>query len=262
MTNPELEAASVAWALFEQIHSFSYTYVIKNVYANPSEVFDSIVDTPEIVERATSVTKYYNKLIHNVDENDIKGAKKKLYLTLVSVNILEGIRFYVSFACSYAFAEQGKMVGNSQIISLINRDENLHLAMTQNLLNFFRKNEDEGFVEIVEECKEEVIQMYKDAAEEEMEWARYLFRDGSMIGLNGEILIEYMKWLTDRRVKAIGLDPIFGVTNCPINWIKKHTESKNVQVAPQEREIESYRIGGIKNDGLAASFDEFDLEGI
>lgn len=262
VTNPELEAACKAWEFYETIHSFSYTYIIKNVYARPSEVFDDIVDNEEIVKRTTSVTRYYNDLIGGIDTSNLDGAKKELYLTLVSVNILEGIRFYVSFACSYAFAEQGKMVGNSQIISLINRDENVHLALTQNLLNYLRKNADEGFQHIVEECEEEVYAMYEAAANEEMEWANYLFKDGSMIGLNAEILIEYMKHMTGRRMKAIGLKDPYGVTKCPINWIKKHTESDNVQVAPQEREIESYLIGNINNDGQATDFGEFDFEGI
>lgn len=262
MSNPELEAAAKAWEFFETIHSFSYTYIIKNVYSRPTEVFDEIVNNPEIVKRATSVTKYYNDLICGIDESDIDSAKKKLYLTLVSVNILEGIRFYVSFACSYAFAEQGKMVGNSQIISLINRDENIHLALTQNVLNYLRRNSDEGFQHIVEQCESEVYKMYEDAVNEEIEWAKYLFKDGSMIGLNTDILIEYMKHITGRRMKAIGLKDPYGVVKCPINWIKKHTESDNVQVAPQEREIESYLIGNINNDGQSADLTGFNLDGI
>lgn len=259
VTNPELEAACKAWEFYETIHSFSYTYIIKNVYANPSEIFDDFHENEEIIKRATSVTAKYDELIDNITDDTEFNRKKKLYLTLVSINILEGIRFYVSFACSYAFAEQGKMVGNSQIIELINRDENVHLALTQNILTYLRKNEDEGFQEVVNSCEEEVVQMYLDAANEEMEWAKYLFKDGSMIGLNADILIEYMKYLTGKRMRAIGLKESFGVTKCPINWIKKYTESSSVQVAPQEREISSYKIGAIKSDANTADFSDFDL---
>lgn len=583
VSNPELEAAAKAWEFYETIHSFSYTYIIKNVYSNPSEVFDNMLETPELLQRATSVTKQYDDLINSIGTEDLHEAKKKLYLTLISINILEGIRFYVSFVCSYAFAERGKMMGNSQIIGLINRDENCltknaqaltpsgwkyiseltmtdkiaqfnkdktisfvipnkiikkkndsgkvirfynklkhvdmtltenhriiyengktgeileclakdfkpgpyknilvgsdinnsnivydtlsdydrfriafqadgsfrsgvieegkhcgyktvsftiskkrkkdrlleilqsnefeykigkdvygqdvfkvkvpveyelskqldwvpelssishdwaksfiaevsqwdgyirndcegilyyssieeynveivqtlavlcgyrthksvqsdnrkdtysdvhrlsivtnrsfisgqtlkvehinyeddvvcvnvdsgmflakqedsifvtgncHLALTQNILNYLRKNEDEGFQEVVEECEDTVYQMYLDSAKEEMEWAHFLFKDRSMIGLNAEILIEYMKHITGRRMRAIGLKDPYGIKTCPINWVKKYTDSKNVQEAPQEIEKTSYLSNSIKNDASVTSFDEFDF---
>ena len=208
-SNPELEAFAKTWEFFETLHSYSYTYIIKNVYPNPSEVFDNILTDPEIIKRTTSVTKYYDDLINSVPEDNIKDRKKKLYLTLVSINILEGIRFYVSFACSYCFAQNKTMEGNAKIISLINRDENLHLAFTQNILKYLKNNDSEGFTEIVNECQPIVEKMFKDAAEEEMEWARYLFKDGSMLGLNDEILIQYMKHLTNKRSRSIGIGNIF-----------------------------------------------------
>jgi len=219
-SNPELEAFAKTWEFFETLHSYSYTYIIKNVYPNPSEVFDNILTDPEIIKRTTSVTKYYDDLINSVPEDNIKDRKKKLYLTLVSINILEGIRFYVSFACSYCFAQNKTMEGNAKIISLINRDENLHLAFTQNILKYLKNNDSEGFTEIVNECQPIVEQMFKDAAEEEMEWARYLFKDGSMLGLNDEILIQYMKHLTNKRSRAIGIGAVFEETPNPILWIK------------------------------------------
>ena len=247
-SNPEFEAFTKAWEFFETIHSYSYTYIVKNVYANPSEVFDDILTDKEVLKRTKSVTKYYDDLINKIPEDNINDKKRKLYLTLVSINILEGVRFYVSFACSYALAQNKKMEGSAKIISLINRDENLHLAFTQTILKLMRDNKDEGFQHIVKECEETVINMYADAAKEEMGWAHYLFKDGSILGLNEKILVQYMQYLTNKRMKGIGLQPIFPDTPNPINWIQNWTESKKVQVAPQESEIESYKIGSFDQD--------------
>ena len=255
-SNLEFEACAKAWELFETIHSKAYTHIIRRIYPNPSEVFDSITEDEEIIKRSISVTKHYDELIDSIG-GSLDEQKKKLYLTLVSINILEGIRFYVSFACAFAFAEMGKMEGNAKIISLIMRDEALHLAVTQNLLNYLRKNKDEGFQHIVEECEEIVIQMYRDAAAEEMDWAKYLFEGGGMLGLNAEILIKFMEWLTDKRMKGIGLQPIFGTTKNPINWMNKWMKSKSVQIAPQETELESYKISSIEQNINEVNFDQF-----
>lgn len=258
-SNPELEAFAKTWEFFETLHSYSYTYIIKNVYPNPSDVFDSILTDPEIIKRTTSVTKHYDNLINGMSDDSIKDKKKKLYLTLVSINILEGIRFYVSFACSYCFAQNKTMEGNAKIISLINRDENLHLAFTQIILKYLKNEDSEGFTTIVEECKDIVVKMFKDAAEEEMDWARYLFKDGSMLGLNDEILIQYMKFLCNKRSKAVGIGNIFEETPNPILWIKNWTESKHVQVAPQETQIETYKVGSFKQDTSETDFSDFDF---
>lgn len=258
LSNPEVEAFCSAWSFFETIHSYSYTFIIKNVYAQPGEVFDNILNDEEIIKRATSVTKYYDDMIDSLSESE-NDRKKKLYLTLMSINILEGIRFYVSFACSYAFAQNGKMEGNAKIISLINKDENLHLGFTQKILRDLAINNEEGFVEIAEELKPVVIKMFKDAAEEEMLWADYLFKDGSMLGLNAEILKKYMMFLTNTRLKAIGLDPIFEKTSNPINWINTWTNSGDLQVAPQESEIESYNKGAVDNDLAGSDFSDFEF---
>ena len=247
-SNPEFEAFARAWEFSETVHSYSYTYIIKNVYADPSDVFDDILLDKEVLKRTTSVTKYYDDLINSFGDKDVNSRKRKLYLTLVSINILEGIRFYVSFACSYAMAQNKKMEGNAKIISLINRDENLHLAFTQNVLKYLRDNKDEGFQHIVKECEETVVKMFEDAAQEEMEWAAYLFKDGSILGLNEQILVQYMKHLTNKRMKAVGVKHIFPDTTNPINWIQNWTESKRVQNAPQETEIESYKIGSFEQD--------------
>ncbi len=259
MSNLESEAFANSWEFFETLHSYSYTYVIKAVYSNPSEVFDKISQDKAIEKRTTSVTKYYDDLIDAIPEDGLDSMKKKLYLTLMSINILEGIRFYVSFACSYAFAQNKKMEGNAKIITLINRDENLHLGFTQFIINKLASEESEGFLHIVEECKPLVIQMFKDAAEEEIEWANYLFENGSLLGLNAQILTEYMKWLTNSRMRSIHLEPIFENAKNTIPWIKNWTESKGVQVAPQESEIESYVVGNFKNDLDNTDFGEFDL---
>ena len=257
-SNPEFEAFAKAWEFSETIHSYSYTYIIKNVYANPSEIFDEILTDKEVLKRTTSVTKHYDDLINSFS-NTCNDRKKKLYLTLVSVNILEGIRFYVSFACNYALAQNKKMEGSAKIISLINRDENLHLALTQYVLKLLRDNKDEGFQHIVKECEETVINMYKDAAQEEIEWAAYLFKDGSILGLNDKILVQYMKHLTNKRMRAINLAPIFEDSPNPINWIQNWTESKRVQNAPQETEIESYKIGSFEQNINDIDVNEFDF---
>lgn len=258
LSNPEMEAFCSWWESMEIMHSYSYTYVIKNVYPNPSDIFDNILNDQEIIKRATSVTKYYDSLIESyASKGSLDDQKKALYLTLMSINILEGIRFYVSFACSYCFAENKKMEGNAKIISLINRDENLHLSFSQQVLNLWASEESEGFQHIVQECEPIVIKMFEDAANEEMEWAEYLFKDGSMLGLNAEILSMYMKWLTNKRMKAIKLEPLFPGAKNPINWIANWTESKSVQNAPQETEIESYVVGSFQQDMDDDKFDDF-----
>jgi ribonucleotide reductase beta subunit family protein with ferritin-like domain len=258
-SNPEVEAFAKTWEFFETLHSYSYTYIIKQIYTNPTEVFDAILQDPEVIKRTGSVTKYYDSLINSIPDDTTRNRKKKLYLTLVSINILEGIRFYVSFACSYCFAQNKKMEGNAKIISLINRDENLHMGFTSMILKYLAEDSSEGFQSIVKECEHMVIKMYKDAADEEIEWAKYLFRDGAMIGLNADILIQYMKWLTNSRMKMIKLEPAFDKIQNPISWITNWTESKSIQEAPQETEIVSYTVGAFKQDSSEQNYDEFEM---
>jgi ribonucleotide reductase beta subunit family protein with ferritin-like domain len=258
-SNPELEAFAKTWEFSETLHSYSYTYIIKNVYSNPDVIFDAILKDEEVLKRASSVTKYYDDLINSFADDDLDAKKKKLYLTLVSINILEGIRFYVSFACSFAFAENKKMEGNAKVISLILRDENLHLGFTQRILNILRDEPTENFQHIVKECEPIVYEMFKLAAEEEMEWAKYLFTNGSLLGLNEEILSNYMKWITNQRMKAIKLNPIFPKITNPITWMNNWVNSKDVQVAPQETEIESYVIGSFVQDLSDTNFNEFNF---
>jgi ribonucleoside-diphosphate reductase beta chain len=276
---PELEACMEVWSFMEMIHSRSYTYVIKNVYSDPSEVFDTIIKEPKILERAASVTGSYDEFINYAQEwasgnlwrKDSKGSpseewtrkdlKKHLYRAVTNVNILEGIRFYVSFACSFAFGELKLMEGSAKIISLIARDENQHLALTQNIINNWRKGDDPDMVEIVKEEEEWTYQMFDKCVNEEKKWAEYLFKDGSMIGLNDKLLYQYVEWVANRRLRSIGLKPQYDIPakNNPLPWTEHWISSKGLQVAPQETEVESYVVGGIKQDVKKDTFSGFKL---
>ena len=262
---PELENWIETWSFSETIHSRSYTHIIRAIMNEPGVVFDEIMKTDEIIQRATSVSKYYDELIKysqayllhgegkyelNNETLDVSlyGLKRLLYLTIMSVNILEAIRFYVSFACSFAFAERKVMEGNAKIIKLIARDEALHLTGTQHMINLMRDGKDDpDMKKIAKECKSEVIQMFKDAAKQEKEWAEYLFRDGSMIGLNAEILKQYLEYITNVRMSALNMKPIFKQNTNPLPWLNHWLDSDNVQVAPQETEITSYLVSAIDN---------------
>ena len=249
VTNTELEACMMTWQFFEKIHSQSYSYIIQNVYSDSSEVFGGIYQDKEIMKRANSAIADYNSLM-GMDSNSTKTAdlKKQIYMTIMSINILEAVRFYVSFICSFAFAENKKMAGNADIIKLIKRDEALHLSSTQEILKILHKEDKEGFVKTAEQCQESAVKMFENAAKEEKEWASYLFKDGSIIGLNETVLHQYVDWLCMSRRKAIGL-PYDNVGKNPIGgWTGPWMSSESVQVAPQEHEITSYKIGASKND--------------
>ena len=276
---PELEACMEVWSFMEMIHSRSYTYVIKNVYANPSDVFDTIIKDDRILERAASVTESYDKFINYAQEwasgsqwkPDSAGSpsaewtrkdlKKHLYRAVANVNILEGIRFYVSFACSFAFGELKLMEGSAKIISLIARDENQHLVLTQNILNNWRKGDDPDMLDIIKEEEDNLYEMFRKCVDEEKAWAEYLFKDGSMIGLNDKLLHQYVEWIANRRMKSIGLTPVYDIParNNPLPWTQHWISSKGLQVAPQETEVESYIVGGIKQDVKKDTFSGFKL---
>ena len=276
---PELEAAMNVWQFMEMIHSRSYTYIIKNVYPDPTEVFDTILDDQRIIARAQSVTRAYDEFLEvaqewgngNMWSPDMKGSttaewsekelKRKLYLAVANVNILEGIRFYVSFACSFAFGELKVMEGSAKIISLIARDENQHTVLTQQILKKWMDGDDPVMSQIVEEERDTVIGMFKNAVNEEKEWAQYLFKDGSMIGLNDKLLVKYVEWIANKRMRALGLPPAYDVPikNNPLPWTEHWISSKGLQVAPQETEVESYVVGGIKQDMKKNAFSGFKL---
>ena len=276
---PELEACMEVWGFMEMIHSRSYTYIIKNVYSDPSEVFDKIVTDERIVERSRTVTQAYDDFIQSAQlygsgnewthamegvfsaQQTLNDVKRKLYRAVANVNILEGIRFYVSFACSFAFGELKLMEGSAKIISLIARDENQHLAITQNILNKWRDGDDPEMKQIAKEEEEWVYKMFDRAVNEEKRWADYLFKDGSMIGLNDKLLQKYVEWIANRRLKAIGLKPVYDIAanNNPLPWTQHWIFSKGLQVAPQETEVESYVVGGIKQDVKKDTFSGFQL---
>ena len=276
---PELESCMEVWSFMEMIHSRSYTYIIKNVYADPTSVLDTILKDERILERASSVTQAYDDFINQAQEwgqgnfwqPDAKGSpsaewslkdlKRSLYRAVTNVNILEGIRFYVSFACSFAFGELKLMEGSAKIISLIARDENQHLALTQNILNNWRKGDDPDLKEIMVEEEEWTYKMFDLCVNEEKKWADYLFKHGTMIGLNDKLLQKYVEWIANKRLRAIGLKPVYDVPlkNNPLPWTEHWLSSKGLQVAPQETEVESYVVGGIKQDVKKDTFSGFKL---
>jgi len=278
---PELEACMEVWGFMEMIHSRSYTYIIKNVYPDASEVFDTIIKEPKILERAASVTESYDDFINeaqqwgqsnlwrDMDKSlntslpvlEMKEVKRKLYRAVANVNILEGIRFYVSFACSFAFGELKLMEGSAKIISLIARDENQHLVITQSILNNWRKGDDPEMVEIMKEEEEWTYQMFDKCVNEEKKWAEYLFKNGSMIGLNDKLLFQYVEWIANKRLRGIGLKQQYDIPakNNPLPWTTHWISSKGLQVAPQETEVESYMVGGIKQDVKKDTFSGFKL---
>ena len=272
---PELENWIITWTFSETIHSRSYTHIIRNIYSNPSKIFDEMMDVQEILDCADSISGYYDNLIEMAGYYNLLGEgthtvngkkvvvdryemKKLLFLTLMSVNILEGVRFYVSFACSWAFAELKKMEGNAKIIKLIARDENLHLASTQMLIKLL-KQEDPDYEKIAQETEEECVQMFIDAVDQEKAWAEYLFKDGSMIGLNTELLSQYIEFIATRRMTNVKLKSPYGKTSNPLPWTQKWISGAEVQVAPQETEITSYVQGGTKQDVSTDTFKGFSL---
>ncbi|AIX20090.1 ribonucleotide reductase subunit B [Synechococcus phage ACG-2014f] len=276
---PELEGCLKAWEFMEMIHSRSYTHIIKNLYPDPSEVFDTILTDEKILERAKTVTAAYNEFINAAHEydngntwqhanEDVPAAlinrydlKRKLYRAMANVNILEGIRFYVSFACSFAFGELKQMEASAKIISLIARDESQHLVISQNILKNWRNGDDPDMIKIAEEQKPWLIETFKLAVDQEKAWAEYLFKDGSMIGLNEKLLGNYVEWIANRRMKAVGLEPIYDIAakNNPLPWTEHWLNSKSVQVAPQETEITSYIVGNVNQDVKSDQFANFSL---
>ena len=275
---PELETWIETWSFSETIHSRSYTHIIRNIVADPAVVFDDIVRNQHIIERAGDIATYYDDLIqysnlynqfgegtHQLNGQSVTISlfelKKKLYLCMMSVNVLEAIRFYVSFACSFAFAERRLMEGNAKIIRLIARDEALHLTGTQHIINIMQEGDDDPqMAEVARACHAQSVEIFRHAAEQEKQWAEYLFKDGSMIGLNYNILSQYVEYITNLRMSAVGLEPIFpGANQNPIPWINAWLVSDNVQVAPQEVEVSSYLVGQIDSEVSVEDLGDFEL---
>ncbi|MBW3139059.1 ribonucleotide-diphosphate reductase subunit beta [Ferrimonas balearica] len=274
---PELETWIETWSFYETIHSRSYTHIIRNIVNDPGVVFDDIVVNEEIQKRASDISQYYDDLIHttqlyqqfgegthDINGNKVtlslRGLKKKLYLCLMSVNVLEAVRFYVSFACSFAFAERKLMEGNAKIIRFIARDEQLHLVGTQHMINLMADGRDDPeMAEIAIECHSESIEIFRRAAEQEKAWASYLFKDGSMLGLNKQIVEDYVEFITNERMAGIGLPPLFDKRSNPLPWMSTWLESDTVQVAPQEVEVSSYLTNQIDNNLSTGDLKDFEL---
>ena len=267
VSNPELEGCIITWDFFETIHSRSYTHIMKNVYPDPSEVFNTILNDKEIVKRAISVTENYDKFSSIAQDYFVKGTgtiqevKKQLYLAMANVNLLEGLRFYISFACTFAFGELKLMEGSAKIISLIARDESQHLALSTHIIKHWQQGDDSDMLKIVKSSTDEIYNMFKICVEEEKAWANHLMKDGSLIGLNETLLHRYVEFIANKRLKAIGLDPIFEqpVTQNPLPWTQHWLSSSGLQVAPQETEVESYIVGGVKQDVTKETFKGFKL---
>ncbi len=274
---PEVETWVETWAFSETIHSRSYTHILRNLFSDPSEVFDDIMVNPAILKRASSIAQYFDDVIittqllqsqgpghYEVDGKSIevteRKLKERLFLAICSVNALEAIRFYVSFACSFAFAERELLEGNAKIIKLISRDEALHLTGTQHMLNNWMSGKDDPEMkEITLELRDQGKQIFMDVVEQEKEWADYLFKDGSMIGLNAAILKQYIEYISNQRLSAIGFEAPFDIKSNPLPWMNAYLVSDNVQVAPQETEISSYLVGQVDSSVSSDDFDDFDL---
>ena len=274
---PEVETWVETWAFSETIHSRSYTHILRNLFSDPSEVFDDIMVNPAILKRASSIAKYFDSVIittqllqsqgpgsYEVDGNTIavseRKLKERLFLAICSVNALEAIRFYVSFACSFAFAERELLEGNAKIIKLIARDEALHLTGTQHILNNWMSGKDAPEMQkIATELRQQGKQIFMDVVEQEKEWADYLFKDGSMIGLNAAILKQYIEYISNQRMAAIGFEAPFDIKSNPLPWMNSYLVSDNVQVAPQETEISSYLVGQVDSSVSSDDFEDFDF---
>src|SRR5210317_241600 len=268
VSNPELEGCIVTWDFFETIHSRSYTHIMKNVYSDPAEVFDTILEDKEILKRAKSVTYEYDKfgkmaLDHAVGKKvDMLELKRQLYLAMNTVNLLEGLRFYISFACTFAFGELKLMEGSAKILSLIARDEATHLNLSTHIIKHWMKGDDDpDMKKIAVELEDEVYDLWRNCVDEEKKWADYLFKDGSMIGLNANLLHAYVEFIANKRLKALGLKTIYDrpLNTNPLPWTQHWLSSSGLQVAPQETEVESYVIGGIKQDVDKDSLKGFSL---
>lgn len=247
---PELEALVSNWSFFEtNIHSKSYSHIIRNVYGVPKEEFNKIHDTKEIVDMAANVGRYYEKLHHLNCEKELGNSVKEsehiaaIWLALNASYALEALRFMVSFATSLAMVENRIYIGNGNIISLILQDELLHTEWTAYLINQVVK-EDPRFARAKQECEQEVYNMYMEVIKEEKDWAEYLFSKGVVIGLNSEILKDFVDWTAFNRLKDIGIKYLDNhPKTSPIPWFNKHVNINKKQTALQENESTNYVIG-------------------
>ncbi len=274
---PELETWVETWSFSETIHSRSYTHIIRGMVDDPSIVFDGIVTDAEIINRAISISAAYDRLYEMTCDRQSLGEKeferlyvneygwepyplhRQLFRTLVSINALEAIRFYVSFACTFAFGERKLLEGNTKIMRFIARDEALHCEGTERMIRFMRTGR-EGLLwkEIAADEENVIYDTMKSVAEQEMNWADYLFKDGSMIGLNADILKTYVKYRTNLAMNRLGLKALFPeVTTDPLVWMNKWLLTDTLQIAPQEAEQSTYLVGQIDSTVDKASLSQF-----
>ena len=258
---PELENWILTWTFSETIHSRSYTHIIRNLLNDPNEVFNDIVINKEIKKRAADISHYYDEVIitnsvaeifgqgiHTVNgkkyDTRLRSRKKGLYLLLHCINALEAIRFYVSFACTFAFGQEKTFMANTDIMRLIARDEALHLTGTQHMINILASGKDDPeFADIAKECANEAQAIFEQTVDQEKQWAEFLFKDGSILGLNEKILGQYVEYVAGNRMRAVGLKNPYNTRENPIPWINMWLNSDKLQSAPQERENVAYLIG-------------------
>jgi len=255
VTNPELELCMGTWASMEQMHSFSYTHIFKNVTKNATAFFDSILEDKEILVRAKEISEAYDRLLINS-----KDIKEKILDSVICTNITEGVSFYTSFICSFFFGYKGLMEGSAKIIGEIARDENLHVAITQNIIKNWKNRPEEGFQELLNDSEEKIYDLYQLAVNNEKKWVDYLFSHGSLLGLNEEILHGYIEWLANTRLSAIGYKKIFDQKKNPVSgWSTRYFDSSKVQIAPQESELESYLVDSANTSLKDSDFDDIEL---
>lgn len=278
ISDPSLDTWVATWTFSETIHSRSYTHIMRNLYTDPSKVFDEIVLDKAIMKRAESIGRYYDDVLVKTREyqnavEDYEGIlsegfrkeelgkvvectkqalMKSLYLCLHVINALEAIRFYVSFACTFNFHKNMEiMEGNAKIMKFIARDEQLHLKGTQYIIRQLQLGTDgDEWVKIAKECEQEAVDIFMEVNRQEKDWAVHLFKDGDVPGLNTNSMWSFIDYLTVSRMKQCGLP--CPITDAPVKhpypWIREYLNSDNVQSAPQEVELSSYLVAQIDND--------------
>jgi ribonucleoside-diphosphate reductase beta chain len=257
---PELETWIATWSFSETIHSRSYTHIIRNIFPNPGVIFDQVVLNENIMSRAATINEEYDRLIGYVNTNTKRELiEDALFRTMVSVNVLEAIRFYVSFACAFSLAERKLMEGNAKIIKLIARDESLHLSGTQRILQHWINGQDnERMQQAAVRNYSFIYSCFGEAVQQEKDWAEYLFSEGTVMGLSSDILKSYVEYISDVRLKALGLTPVYNVVN-PLPWMSNWLNSDTLQTAPQEAELSSYLTGQVDSSVDDNEFEGFKL---
>lgn len=251
---PELEACIKVWSFFEEIHNKSYEYILKNLNLDSSEFVDSILQDTNIVNRADAICRYYDEFIRFGNRVKVFGYSEDLplyehkrlaYRAMLSVYALEAIRFYVSFSCTFAIGQQDLMLGNAKEMKLIARDEALHVGISLTILRNWPK-EDEDFARIAKEEEATAYAIFDEVVTGEKDWDKYLFKDGALLGMNEKLMDASIEALANKRMKALGLEQRYATKVDPFaGWMKNWIATSDVQVAPQETEIDTYKVSAI-----------------